>query len=87
MNQLQVFNYEGKEVRTVRRDGEPWWVAKDVCDVFGESNRNRAMQALDDDEKGYTQMDTPGGVQRLAVINEAGLYSLLFAMHPPRLVG
>jgi len=42
---------------------------------------------LDDDEKGYTQMDPPGGVQRLAVINEAGLYSLLFAMQPAKARG
>jgi len=42
---------------------------------------------LDDDEKGYTQMDTPGGVQRLAVINEAGLYALLFAMQPAKARG
>jgi len=86
-NNMRIFNYEGNRVRTVQRDGAPWWVAKDVCDVFGESNRNRAMQALDDDEKGYTQMDTPGGVQRLAVINEAGLYALLFAMQPAKARG
>ena len=61
MNELTIFNYEGKEVRTVLKDGQSWWVAKDVCDVFGESNRNRAMQALYEDEKGYTQMTTPVG--------------------------
>jgi prophage antirepressor-like protein len=79
-NEQQVFSYEGNEVRTVQRDGETWWVAKDVCDVFGETNRNRAMQGLADDEKGYTQMTTPGGAQNLTIINESGLYSLMFAM-------
>ena len=87
MNGLQVFSYEGNEIRTVQRDGEPWWVAKDVCDVFGETNRNRAMQALDDDEKGYTQMTTPGGNQQLAIVSEAGLYALLFAMQPAKARG
>lgn len=87
MNELQVFSYEGKEVRTIHRGSETWWVAKDVCDVFGETNRNRAMQTLDEDEKGYTQMSTPGGIQRFAVVNEAGLYALLFAMQPTKARG
>ena len=87
MDELQIFSYEGKDVRTIQRDGETWWVAKDVCDVFGETNRNRAMQALDEDEKGYTQMTTPGGTQRFAVVNEAGLYALLFAMQPMKARG
>jgi prophage antirepressor-like protein len=87
VNDLQVFSYEGNEVRTIQQDGETWWIAKDVCDVFGETNRNRAMQGLADDEKGYTQMTTPGGVQNLAIINESGLYSLLFAMQPQKARG
>lgn len=84
---MQMFDYQGQQVRTVIRDGEPWWVAKDVCDVFGETNRNRAMQALDEDEKGYTQMSTPGGIQQIAVVNEAGLYALLFTMQPTKARG
>ena len=84
MNALQEFSYEGRQVRTVNRDGQVWWVAKDVCDVFGETNRYRAMQALDEDEKGYTQIDTPGGMQEVAIINEPGLYSLLLAMKPTK---
>ena len=87
MTELKVFNYENANVRTVQRDSEVWWVAKDVCDVFGESNRNRAMQLLDEDEKGYTQMETPGGNQQIAIVNEAGLYSLLFAMQPTKARG
>lgn len=87
MKELAIFNYEGNEVRTVIKDGSPWWVAKDVCDIFGETNRNRAMQPLDGDEKGYTQMTTPGGVQQVAIINEPGLYSLLFAMQPSKARG
>lgn len=87
MNDLQVFNYEGTEVRTVQKDGDPWWVAKDVCDVFGEKNYRRASSNLDDDEKGVSQMNTPGGPQMLTVVNEAGLYSLLFAMQPTKARG
>lgn len=88
MNELKIFeNPEFGKVRVVKQDGEPWFVANDVCDVFGESNRNRAMQALEEDEKGYTQIETPGGLQRAAIVNEAGLYSMLFAMQPTKARG
>lgn len=87
-NKIEVFrNQEFGELRTILKEGEPWWVAKDVCDKFGETNRNRAMQALDGDEKGYTQMNTPGGTQQIAIVNESGLYSLLFAMQPKKARG
>lgn len=83
-NDIQIFDYENNQIRTTEINGEMWWVAKDVCDVFGETNRNRAMQFLSEDEKGYTQMTTPKGTQNLAIINESGLYSLLFAMQPAK---
>lgn len=87
MNELQIFNYNQNEIRTVMVDGEPWFVAADVCSYFGVTNRNRVMQQLDDDEKGGTQMDTPGGIQNVTIINEAGLYSLLFALQPNKARG
>lgn len=87
MEAMQIYDFEGAEIRTVEREGTIWWVANDVCELFGETNRNRAMQALDDDEKGYTQMYTPGGMQNVSVVNEAGLYSILFAMQPEKARG
>lgn len=84
---MSIFSFEGKEIRTVVKDGTPWWIAKDICDVFGETNRNRAMQTLSEDEKGYTQMSTPGGVQQISIVNESGLYSMLFAMQPSKARG
>ena len=86
-SELQVFSYEGNQVRTVQIDGQPWWVAKDVCDAFGETNRNRALQSLEDDEKGGTQLSTPGGLQNFTIINESGLYSLLLARQPQKARG
>gem|GEM_PF-3513131 len=58
---LQVFGYEGKEVRTVLRNGEPWFVAADVCVVLEISNNRDAMGTLDDDEKGVapTPLEVP----------------------------
>lgn len=85
MNQLQrLFEYQGKQVRTIIRDGEPWFVAKDVCEVFSDTNYRRSVARLDDDEKGVSPVSTPGGVQEMTVINEAGLYSLLFHMQPQK---
>jgi anti-repressor protein len=84
MDDIQLFTFNGTNIRVVEKAGQPWWVAKDVCDFFGETNRNRAMSTLTDDEKGYTQMTTPGGMQETAIVNESGLYSLLFAMQPSK---
>lgn len=86
MNQLQnVFNYEGRQVRTViGNDGEPWFVAKDICEVFGDTNYRRSVNRLDDDEKGVSPLNTPGGTQNISVVNEYGLYSLLFQMQPQK---
>ena len=88
MNELKIFeNPAFGKVRVAEQGGEPWFVAKDVCDTFGATNRNRIMQELDDDEKGYTQIDTPGGKQNISVVNESGLYQMLFALQPTKARG
>ena len=51
MNELAIFNFEENEVRTQLIKEEPWFVAKDVCDVLGLSNSRQALARLDDDEK------------------------------------
>jgi len=85
MNQLQrLFEYQGHQVRTIIRDGELWFVAKDVCEIFGDTNYRRSVARLDEDEKGVSPVNTPGGVQEMTVVNEAGLYSLLFHMQPQK---
>lgn len=77
------FSYGDWPVRVVTVDGDPWWVAKDVCDVLDIAESHRALAALDDDEKGRHSMTTPGGVQLLSVISEAGLYSLILRSRKP----
>ncbi len=74
-------------IRILVKEDQPWFVASDVCDVFVEKNRYRAMQYLDEDEKGYTQINTAGGRQTIAIVNESGLYSMLFAMQPTKARG
>lgn len=77
MNDLIRFDFQGVAVRTVLVDGEPWWVAKDVCDVLGLVESHRSIAGLDEDEKGRHTMTTPGGEQSLVIISEPGLYSLI----------
>ena len=85
MNDLQVFeNPDFGQVRTVTKDGEPWFVLKDVCTSFGETNYRRVSARLDEDEKGVSQIDTPGGNQSMTIVNESGLYAALFAMQPEK---
>ena len=86
--QLQVFkNPEFGEIRVVEKDGEPWFVVADVCSYFGITNRNRVMQNVDAEDKGGTQMNTPGGLQNMAIVNESGLYAVLFALQPTKARG
>lgn len=87
MNELQIFTYNGNEVRTVQHNGDTWWVLKDVCEVFGETNYRRVSGRLEEYEKGVSQIDTPGGKQNMTIISEAGLYSALFSMQPEKARG
>jgi len=84
MNQLQqVFDYQGKEVRTIIKDGEPWFVAKDVCNILEIVNSRDAVSRLDHDEKGVVLIDTPGGNQEMVVVSEPGLYELIMTSRKP----
>lgn len=73
------------QVRVVEVDGEPWWVAKDVCDVLGIAQPVRAVQGLDDDEVTTTHVtDSLGRNQQTYIINEPGLYSLILRSRKPQ---
>jgi prophage antirepressor-like protein len=88
MSNIQIFNNpEFGEIRTIEQNGEPWFVLKDVCEAFGEQNYRRVSARLDEEEKGVSQIATPGGMQNMTVVSEAGLYSTLFAMQPEKARG
>ena len=74
-NTLQVFNYEGSNVRTVEIDGEAWFVGKDVAEALGYSNTNDALIRHVDKEDKLTS--------RITIINESGVYSLVFSSKLP----
>lgn len=85
-----VETYTSKEfgqIRTVTKDNEPWFAGKDVCEAFGDTNYRRSLSNIDESDKGVSQIDTPGGKQNMVVINESGLYSLLFQMQPQKAKG
>ena len=77
MQALQIFNYQNAQVRTVAIDGDPWFVANDVCEILELGNPRTSLAKLDEDEKGVHIMDTLGGPQEMTVINEPGLYALV----------
>ena len=76
-NALQVFNYNDSQIRVVEKDGTAWFVAKDVCDVLGLKNVNRAIYKLDDDEKLTLKLLTSGQNRDVATVSESGLYALV----------
>ena len=82
--QAFVFPKTKHKVRVIiDKHGNPWWVAKDVCAVLGIGNVCDAMSRLDADEKGIGLIDTLGGNQRMATVNESGLYSLIMTSRKP----
>ena len=83
-NNLMIFeNPEFGAVRTILIDGDPWFVAADVCKALELEKTNRALSRLDDDEKGAHSVSTPGGRQRMSIISESGLYSLILGSRKP----
>ena len=77
------FKFEESPVRVVMKDGEPWFVAKDLCEILDHSNHRMAVSTLDEDEKGVSIADTLGGPQETLTVNESGLYSLIFTSRKP----
>lgn len=84
MKDLVKFEFRSHEVRTVIRDGEPWFVAKDVCEILEIANARDAVATLDGDEKdGVGITDTIGREQKTTVVSESGLYALIFKSRKP----
>lgn len=84
MTDLQIFNNDRfGQVRIIPVDGELMFVAKDVCDCLEITKHRDAISRLDSDERGSVKLDTPGGKQDIAAINEYGLYSLVLSSRKP----
>jgi len=83
MDKLIPFNYEDKQVRVTEKNGEPWFVAKDVCEILEIEKHRDAISRLNGLQRGSVLVDTLGGKQEMAAINEAGLYKLIFTSRKP----
>ena len=84
-NNIEIFkNEEFGEIRTIVVNGEPMFVGKDVASALGYKDTAKAIRVhVDEEDKGVDEMDTPGGVQNITVINESGLYSLILSSKLP----
>ena len=80
-NQIQIFNNtEFGEIRTMEINGEPWFVGKDIAAALGYKESAKAIREhIDDEDKGVSVLDTPGGKQNTVIINESGMYSLILS--------
>ncbi len=81
MNEITIFKYESKKVRTVIKDGEPWFVLKDVCVVLGITNPTVVSNRLEEDE--VTKYNLGGLSGDSNIINESGLYSVILLSRKP----
>ena len=78
-----VYTFSGTQVRTVVLNGIPYLVAKDVCSILDISNHKDAVSRLDDDEKLRSVIPTPGQTRKVILVNESGLYHLIFQSRKP----
>lgn len=77
MNELQqLFNFHGQELRMIEIHDQPWFVAKDVCEILDIKNVTQALQRLENDERSMFNIGRQGNVN---IVNESGLYELIFA--------
>lgn len=84
MNNLLCFDFNDHAVRVVMIDHAPWWVASDLCAVLDLGNVAMALRKLDDDQKGLNQIDTLGGPQRLSIVSESGMWTLVLRSDKPQ---
>lgn len=80
---LIPFTYEGNAIRTLSIEGEPWFVLADLCAALVVANPRNVSARLADDMKGVRRVDTPGGVQNMTVVSEAGMYEVVIRSDKP----
>ena len=84
MNELKIFNYKNNKVRTTIKDGEIWWVLKDVCKILGLNDAHKVALRLEKDERNQIPVtDNLGRQQNTTIINEPGLYKVILRSDKP----
>lgn len=81
---MQIFEYQGNEVRTIQHGDEVWWVLKDVCRVLSLSTPHKVAERLEEDERNLIPLiDSMGRTQKNTIVNEPGLYSVILRSDKP----
>ena len=84
MNEVQLFNFENHEVRSLLLNNEPWFVGKDVAEVLGYERADNAIRNhIDKEDKLMHQISASGQNRNMTIINESGLYSLVLSSKLP----
>lgn len=83
MSAIVPYVFDATPIRVQVVDGQPWFVAADVCAVLGIAHHLDALARLDDDERGSLLVDTLGGAQRGAAVNESGMWKLVLRSRKP----
>lgn len=87
MNDVKLWQYESHDVRTIEKDGEPWWVLKDVCSILEIANHKDLPKRLDEDEVGRFELPHPQSTNKsieMVCINESGLYNVILRSDKPQ---
>ena len=88
MNELMIFkNEEFGEIRSIEINNEPYFVGKEICILFGDTNYRRSLTNVENEDKMLVPIKTSGGKQNMTVINENIFYDLLFSMQPQKAKG
>lgn len=82
-DQIIPFRFGDTSVRTIQIDGEPWFVAADIAELLGSKAASGITRMVDDEDKGFHKVVTPGGEQTLVIINESGLFTALLRSNHP----
>ena len=82
-NNMVPFRFEGQLVRVEMIEGEPWWVAKDVCEILGLADVSQSIERLDDDEKLMRSLYVSGQNRQTWLIGEPGVYNLTMRSNKP----
>jgi prophage antirepressor-like protein len=83
---IEIYNFQSKQLRVVGTYEDPWFAAKDICDILGIVNTHNSLINIPDKWKGVCKINTPSGIQEMSVVNEAGLYKQILRSNKPAAV-
>ncbi len=83
MHEVTTFQYQSHQFRSLTIDGEPWFVANDICEVLCIKNARKAMSKIPEQHKGVTLSHTLGGRQQVNIVSEPGMYRLILRSNKP----